>query len=93
VYKLKKHCVSSFSRRKFVKGAPGAAIVLSGASCASPPPTATKTVTWFPSPTVGTTLYIYQGHLDAVFALAWSPDGKRIASGSEDKRVQIWKGA
>ncbi len=33
---------------------------------------------------------IYQGHDDKVFALAWSPDGQYIASGSRDKTVRIW---
>jgi len=33
---------------------------------------------------------IYHGHDDKVFALAWSPDGKYIASGSRDKTVRIW---
>lgn len=32
----------------------------------------------------------YHGHKDNVFALAWSPDGTRIASASEDTTVQIW---
>src|SRR6266568_4771931 len=27
----------------------------------------------------------------SVWALAWSPDGKHIASGSEDRTVQVWK--
>jgi WD40 repeat protein len=37
-----------------------------------------------------TTLYIYKGHHAYVETLAWSPDGKRIASGSGDKSVQVW---
>jgi serine/threonine protein kinase/Tol biopolymer transport system component len=32
----------------------------------------------------------YQGHADAVTAVAWSPDGRRIASGSYDQTVQVW---
>ncbi len=32
----------------------------------------------------------YQGHKDTVTALAWSPDGKRIASASSDDTVQVW---
>ncbi|WP_126554257.1 WD40 repeat domain-containing protein [Dictyobacter kobayashii] len=33
---------------------------------------------------------MYSGHSDRVNALAWSPDSKRIASGSSDKTVQVW---
>jgi serine/threonine protein kinase len=32
----------------------------------------------------------YRGHSDVVNAVAWSYDGKRIASGSVDTTVQIW---
>ena len=42
---------------------------------------------------VGTTLYTYHGHsnsLYGVLAVAWSPDGRRIASGSTDETVQVW---
>ncbi|EFH82766.1 serine/threonine-protein kinase [Ktedonobacter racemifer] len=35
-------------------------------------------------------LFTYQGHTDIVYAVAWSPDGKWIASGSADKTVQVW---
>jgi len=39
---------------------------------------------------VGTTLYTYRGHSNIVWKVAWSPDGKRIASGGDDDTVQVW---
>ena len=39
---------------------------------------------------VGSTLSTYDGHLNAVSALAWSPDGRRLASASYDQTVQVW---
>lgn len=35
-------------------------------------------------------LYTYNGHTQGVNALAWSPDGKYIASGGTDQIVQVW---
>jgi eukaryotic-like serine/threonine-protein kinase len=40
-----------------------------------------------------TDLYTYHGHTRAVNALAWSPDGTRLASSSWDKTVQVWESA
>jgi WD40 repeat protein len=46
--------------------------------------------------------YTYRGHADfylghftsgsnaAINSVSWSPDGKRIASGSSDTTVQLW---
>jgi serine/threonine protein kinase len=39
---------------------------------------------------MGTRLLTYTGHSSAVEAVAWSPDGTRIASGSDDETVQVW---
>jgi eukaryotic-like serine/threonine-protein kinase len=39
---------------------------------------------------MGNTIVIYTGHLSPVAAVAWSPDGTRIASGSGDQMVQVW---
>jgi WD40 repeat protein len=41
-------------------------------------------------PALGTTLFTYTGHLNAVVTVVWSPDGKRVASGSADQTVQVW---
>ncbi len=39
---------------------------------------------------LGKVLYIYRGHKASVRSVAWSPDGARIVSGSDDKTVQVW---
>lgn len=39
---------------------------------------------------MGATLLMYRRHSDCVNAVAWSPDGRRIASGSSDKQVEVW---
>jgi len=39
---------------------------------------------------VGTIACTYHGHSGRVNAVAWSPDGKRIASGSDDHTAQVW---
>lgn len=41
--------------------------------------------------TTGKLILTYRGHSSLVWSLAWSPDGTRIASGSEDGTVQIWQ--
>ena len=35
-------------------------------------------------------VFTYKGHSSVVNAVAWSPDGKRIASSSRDHTVQVW---
>ncbi|HYT44823.1 MAG TPA: CHAT domain-containing protein, partial [Methylomirabilota bacterium] len=43
--------------------------------------------------TADTYLYVntYSGHAGVVNSVAWSPDGQRIASASDDRTVQIWE--
>src|SRR6266496_1356679 len=56
-----------------------------GSGAASP--TSTPTPTAIP---ILTTLQIYSGHKDIVHAVAWSPDGNNIVSGSRDGTAQLW---
>ncbi len=38
-----------------------------------------------------TNILTFAGHSGSVNTLSWSPDGRLLASGSEDKTVQIWQ--
>ncbi|MDI1311291.1 c-type cytochrome domain-containing protein [Prosthecobacter sp.] len=38
----------------------------------------------------GTPLHSFEGHLDAAYALAVSPDGKMIATGAYDQKIRLW---
>jgi len=51
-------------------------------------PTLSQTRDIFPPR--GTTYLTYRGHDKKVLAVAWSPDGTRIASSGYDETVQIW---
>ncbi|HYT35712.1 MAG TPA: protein kinase [Ktedonobacteraceae bacterium] len=48
----------------------------------TPPPTQ--------APALGTTIYTYTGHNAGLRALAWSLDGKRVATASDDNSAQAW---
>jgi hypothetical protein len=46
-----------------------------------------------PSGEVLRPLVLYRGHFDSIHTVAWSPDGKYIASGGRDQTVHIWESA
>src|ERR1700722_20245635 len=35
-------------------------------------------------------LHVLKGHIGAVASVSYSPDGKRVVSGSDDKTIRIW---
>ncbi len=39
----------------------------------------------------GTTISTYQRYYIGVISLAWSPDGRRIASGDDEDTARVWK--
>ena len=38
----------------------------------------------------GKHLYSLEGHLAGISTIAWSPDSKSLASGSDDKSIRLW---
>jgi eukaryotic-like serine/threonine-protein kinase len=71
------------SRREVLVGLAGLAVAGGG-------------LTWWivsRNPPEGTVFSTYRGHTNSVYAVAWSPDGSRIASGSADGIVQVWNAA
>jgi WD40 repeat protein len=40
--------------------------------------------------TTGKELAELKGHTDHIFSIAFSPDGKRLVSGSNDQTIRFW---
>src|SRR6266851_246617 len=84
------------SRRTVILGLVGVAAVGGGIawwSAFSQAPQASQDLPTTPPPTPYVDpyrLYAYRGHTGPVFAMAWSPDSRHIASGGADGTVQVW---
>ncbi len=83
------------SRRIFLRGLAGFMLTMSIDGCAQVvSSSSTNGQRQATAPTnhrpYGSVLVSYRGHTKRVTTVAWSPDGKYIASGSLDKTVQVW---
>jgi WD40 repeat protein len=99
----KKNGGPSISRRAFVAGLVGVAVLGGGAAWLglSNRLSISSLASWSPGSTnssgnqasntdlTGRTILVFRGHPARVNAAAWSPDGKQIASASDDHTVQI----
>ena len=78
------------SRREVLRGLAGIMLTMTLEGCAQSLPSSSAPV---PAPTPrprGSIFYTYRGHTNRVTTVAWSSNGKYIASGSLDKTVQVW---
>lgn len=85
-----KQVIRYFSRRFFLQSLAGFALATGIEGCTQ---TTSSSVSTTPTPkpqAYGKVLLSYRGHRMRVTAVAWSPNGTYIASGSLDKTVQVW---
>ncbi len=72
----------------------GTRFTLSASQDGSPPPSAETSAGGAPLTILGRyqvrETLLLKGHTSAVMSVAFSPDGKRIVSGSQDNTVKVW---
>lgn len=78
------------SRRDVLKGLAGCIILLGMDGCAQALSSSSAPVSTATPRPHGSVYYTYHGHTDRITSVAWSANGKYIASGSLDKTVQVW---
>lgn len=78
------------SRRVVLMGLAGVALVGGTATTLA---LARNIPTLLTLPGISPDLLTYRGHTGLVHSVAWSPNGQRIASGSDDFTVQVWNAA
>jgi WD40 repeat protein len=90
VHKHTSALTGCLSRRDVLRGLAGLMISVGLEGCAQALSSPSAIV---PSPTPrphGSVLRTYHGYTDRVTSVAWSPNGKYIASGSLDKTARVW---
>src|SRR5579885_1455917 len=87
--------MQTISRRRVVLGLAGLAALGAAPSwltgCQNAPMVSAPTQAVPTQPTRGPALVVYRGHMAGVNAVAWSPDGGHIVSGSDDGTAQVWE--
>ena len=66
-------------------------IALGACSSQNPPASASTPTQGVATPTLAPFAGTYSKHTKGVVGVAWSPDGKQIASASQDSTVVVWK--
>src|SRR5689334_7137943 len=81
----------AISRRRMLQGLLAYSVVSASMGCASPP-SSSKATPPAATPTLspGSIVNTYSGHSEQVLAVAWSPNGRQIASGARDMTLQVW---
>ena len=78
------------SRRDVLRSMAGLMVTMSLGGCAQALSSSSANVPIATPRPQGSVLYRYRGHTDRATSVAWSPNGKYIASGSLDQTARIW---
>jgi WD40 repeat protein len=91
MYKQTHQLTDYLSRRVMLRSLAGFLLTMSIEGCAQSASSLSSATTPTPTPRPhGSVIASYRGHTMRVTAVAWSPDGKYIVSGSLDKTVRVW---
>ncbi len=79
------------SKARLPRRVTGAAALATAKAAIPIPPLRPKVMSVPPAPAGASPLLQYRGHRDRINTLAWSPDGQTIASGGNDRSIQLWE--